>query len=153
MATDPFTPRRLLGEWTLARRVADLRERRHGTVRGRLSLRVSGDGIDWIEQGVLCWDGARLPVTREYRLRESSDGWWLYFTDGRPFHPWLPGVWVQHPCRADHYSGLVDIARTDRWRTLWNVDGPGKQQRIISRFTRPPGPHPQRSQPGERPSP
>jgi hypothetical protein len=132
------TPTDLLGEWTLMRRVADLRAHRFGAVRGTLRLQRDGDHIEWAENGILLWEGARIPVSRGYRLRREHDGWWVLFADGRAFHPWRPGEWVVHPCRADRYRGLINIDDAGRWRVLWDVRGPGKAQRILTRLTRDP---------------
>jgi Family of unknown function (DUF6314) len=125
----------LLGRWRLHRRVADRRTGRHGTVAGELLLGARDDGLCWQENGVLRWGGVERPVTRAYLLRERADGWWVLFADGREFHPWRPGEPVTHPCRADVYTGLVTVDG-DRMRTLWDVRGPGKDQRLVTRFSR-----------------
>jgi hypothetical protein len=139
-------PTALLGAWRMTRRLADRRTGLSGVVRGQLTLRSEGGGhIARVEQGTLLWTGSRLSVSRSYRLLRAEEGWWLHFPDGRPFHAWTPGQWVYHPCRGDSYRGLITITGPDRWRTLWQVDGPNKAQRIItwlSRSTalgRPPG--------------
>ena len=129
-------PTALLGDWRLTRRLADRRTGRSGTVCGRLTLRSERGQIAWVEQGTLLWNGSRLPVSRSYRLLRAGEGWWLYFADGRPFHPWIPGRWVHHPCREDSYRGLITIAGPDQWRTRWEVDGPDKAQRIITQLSR-----------------
>ena len=103
---------------------------------GQLTLRSERGQIAWVEQGTLLWNGSRLPVSRSYRLLRAGEGWWLYFPDGRPFHPWIPGQWVHHPCREDSYRGLITITGPDQWRTLWEVDGPDKAQRIITQLSR-----------------
>jgi hypothetical protein len=129
-------PTALLGDWRLARRLADRRTGLSGTVRGRLTLRGEDDQIAWVEQGILLWNGSRLPVSRSYRLGRAEEGWWLYFPDGRPFHAWTPGQWVHHPCREDSYRGLITITGPDQWRTLWEVNGPAKAQRITTWLSR-----------------
>jgi hypothetical protein len=125
----------LVGRWVLRRRVADRATGRHGTVRGELTVIPDGEGFRWAEAGVLRWAGADRPVSRTYVLRERGGGWWVEFADGRPFHPWRPGEWVTHPCRADVYTGLVTVDG-DRIRTLWDVRGPGKDQRLVTRLRR-----------------
>jgi hypothetical protein len=61
----------------------------------------------------------------------------VLFEDGRRFHPWRPGEQVVHPCAADLYDGWVVLDRGGaRLRTLWDVHGPTKHQRLITRFTR-----------------
>jgi hypothetical protein len=130
-------PTALLGDWRLTRRLADRRTGLSGVVRGQLTLRSEGGGhISWVEQGTLLWNGSRLAVSRSYRLLRAEDGWWLYFPDGRSFHAWTPGQWVHHPCREDSYRGLITITGPDRWRTLWEVDGPDKAQRIVTWLSR-----------------
>lgn len=127
-------PTALLGRWRLARRLRDARL--HGAFAGALTLTADGDGVRWDEAGTLRWAGQDIPATRRYLLRPGADGWWVHFEDGRPFHPWTPGEWVTHPCRADVYRGLVTVDGPDRWRVLWDVAGPAKDQRIVSRLTR-----------------
>jgi hypothetical protein len=127
--------RELIGRWSLARRVADRRAGRQGTVRGELVIAPDGPGLRWDERGTLTWAGVDHPVSRRYRLREHDDGWWVEFADGRPFHPWRPGAPVTHRCRADVYSGLI-TADTGRIRMLWDVRGPAKDQRLVTRLTR-----------------
>ena len=129
-------PTALLGDWRLTRELADRRTGRSGTVSGRLTLRSERGQIAWAEQGTLLWNGSRLPVSRSYRLRRAGEGWWLYFADGRLFHPWIPGRWVHHPCREDSYRGLITITGPDQWRTRWEVDGPDKAQLIITQLSR-----------------
>jgi hypothetical protein len=125
----------LVGRWQLRRRVADRVTGRHGTVAGLLTVVPDGKGFRWAEAGVLRWAGVDRPVTRTYLLRERAGGWWVEFADGRPFHPWRPGEWVTHPCRADVYTGLVTVDG-DQIRTLWDVRGPGKDQRLVTRLGR-----------------
>jgi uncharacterized protein DUF6314 len=125
----------LVGRWSLARRVADRVAGRQGTVSGVLTVSADGAGLRWDERGTFTWGGVERPVTRAYLLREWPDGWWVEFTDGRPFHPWRPGAVVTHPCRADVYTGLVTVDGA-RMRTCWDVRGPGKEQRLVTRFYR-----------------
>lgn len=132
-ATDPTA---LLGDWRLSRSLADRRSGLSGTVRGLLTLRSERGQIAWSEHGTLLWNGSRLSVSRSYRLVRAEEGWWLYFPDGRPFHAWMPGQWVDHPCREDYYRGLITITGPDQWRTLWEVDGPDKAQRITTWLSR-----------------
>ena len=134
--TAAIDPTALLGDWRLVRRLADRRTGLSGTVHGRLTLRSERDQIAWAEQGTLFWNGARLSVSRSYRLLRAEEGWWLYFSDGRPFHAWIPGQWVHHPCREDSYRGLITITGPDQWRTLWEINGPDKEQRIITWLSR-----------------
>jgi hypothetical protein len=129
-------PTALVGAWRLRRRLVDRSAGGLGTMTGTLTLEPDDGGLAWHEAGRLRWAGRDLDVTRDYVLRENEDGWWVHFTDGRPFHPWRPGATVEHPCVADLYRGLIRIDGPDRWRILWDVTGPRKEQRILSRLVR-----------------
>lgn len=130
--TDPYG---LVGRWELRRRVVDRRAAQHGVMVGELVVRPDGAGVRWEEQGVLRFGGAQRPATRTYLVRQGSDGWEVRFADGRPFHPWRPGEVVVHPCRDDVYTGLVTVDG-DLMRTAWDVRGPAKEQRLVTRFYR-----------------
>lgn len=130
-------PTELLGRWRLHRRLADRRTGVIGQVAGHLQLERDGERIRWFEQGELQWDGRTIPVHRELQIVADGDAWLVCFADGRPFHPWRPGETVEHPCRADRYRGLVLIDRDrTRLRIGWDVAGPAKDQRILSRCYR-----------------
>lgn len=132
-----MAPTELVGRWRLERRLADRRTDVIGRVSGTLALSPAGAGIRWLETGVLSWDGRSMEVFRELRLQADDDGWMVYFADGRPFHPWRPGQPVDHPCRADRYTGLVVVDRDrTRLRIGWDVLGPAKRQRILTRCYR-----------------
>jgi hypothetical protein len=128
-------PRELVGRWQLHRRISDRLLGAYGTVTGELVVIPDGDGVRWDERGTLRWAGVERPVTRAYLLRPGAGGWQVLFADGRPFHPWLPGQQVIHACRADVYTGLVALD-PDRVRTLWDIRGPRKDQRLVTRFRR-----------------
>lgn len=130
-------PTDLLGVWQLQRRLVDRRAGRFGHVSGWLELTLVGSVVHWLELGELAWGGGVFEVTRELHIVADGAGWQVRFADGRPFHPWRPGEVVEHPCRDDVYRGLVrvDPART-RLRVLWDVTGPAKDQRIVTRCAR-----------------
>ena len=128
-------PRELAGRWRLVRRICDRAAGQHGTVTGELVIDPDGDGLRWAEHGTLRWGGHERPVHRAYLLRPGADGWEVRFADGRPFHPWRPGEPVRHPCRDDLYTGLVTVD-PGRIRTLWDVRGPAKDQRLVTRCYR-----------------
>ncbi len=127
----------LAGRWQLARRVHDRRLGAFGTVTGTLTLVPAAIGLRWLERGRFVFGGAAYDSTRELLLVPDGDGWSVRFADGRDFHPWRPGVVVTHPCRDDMYRGVVDVDATGtRLRTLWDVTGPAKDQRLITRCVR-----------------
>jgi hypothetical protein len=122
-------PGALVGRWGLWRRVRD--GGAYGAVVGELVVSPSPDGLRWDERGVLRFGGGEFPVTRTYLLRDGA----VWFADGRFFHPWRPGEVVTHPCGEDVYTGLVTVDG-DRMRTVWDVVGPRKRQRLVTRFAR-----------------
>jgi hypothetical protein len=134
-------PTDLLGAWDLARRIVDRPidggATRFGTVVGTLTLAADGHDVAWCEEGTLTWSGQDVPVARRLIARRAAEGWVVCFDDGRPFHPWSPGVPVVHQCQPDTYRGVVDVA-DDRatLRVLWDVAGPRKDRRLFTRCTR-----------------
>ena len=130
-AASPLDPYELVGQWRLHRRVVDRRRSAYGLVVGTLVVHREGDVLVWHESGSWTMAGRTHPVSRTYLLAEG----WMRFEDGRPFHPWTPGEWVAHRCGNDVYRGLVDVA-PGRIRTLWDVTGPAKDQRLVTRLTR-----------------
>ena len=131
-----MTPDGLVGEWRLRRRVVDYRLGWYGRMEGELVVAQSeGGALLWHEQGRLQLNGLSHSVTRDLRLADGPDGWWVSFDDGRPFHPWRVGEPVRHLCGADMYDGLFDL-RGDRLRILWDVSGPAKTQRLVTRLDR-----------------
>lgn len=135
-------PNRLCGQWSLRRRVADRLNGLTGVVRGALAITREGDAIAWLEHGAFQWRDAagawrEVPVRRKYLLRTTDGQWWMHFEDGRAFHPWCPDEPVEHPCADDLYQGLVHVDPGCRtMRTLWNVTGPAKDQRLVTRLVR-----------------
>jgi hypothetical protein len=138
-------PTALIGVWSLHRRVVDRVASLAGQVHGTLTIAADDAGLIWFEQGTFTWrsDGGpatstqtrSTSITRTLALRQHDDGWWMTFADGSLFHPWRPGEQVVHPCSADVYTGIVTV-EPNRLRTLWDVTGPSKDQRLITRFTR-----------------
>jgi hypothetical protein len=130
-------PTDLLGVWQLDRRLVDRQQNAFGRVHGWLELTLVGSVVHWLEFGELRWGGTTHQVTRELHIMPVGGGWEVRFTDGRPFHPWQPGALVEHPCRNDLYRGLIDVDEArKRMRVLWDVTGPLKDQRIVSRCVR-----------------
>ena len=130
-------PTDLLGVWQLQRRLVDRRSGQFGHVNGWLELTLVGSVVHWLELGELEWAGQTFEVTRELHIVRSGDAWEVRFTDGRRFHDWRPGAVVEHPCAADLYRGLVWVdPEHQRLRVLWDVTGPSKDQRILTRCVR-----------------
>jgi hypothetical protein len=159
------SPRDLLGTWELARRIEDRRAQEILHVAGGTELALREDGrIVWTEWGTLTRGEASappIPVRRELLIErrgtpherrnagledapspaesaaEQESQWMVCFADGRDFHPWAPGRAVVHPCGSDRYDGIIDVRDDGTWTVTWDVTGPAKDLRIISRLRRP----------------
>jgi len=131
-------PALVRGEWSIDRDVADLRTGQTGGFTGTLCVTADGTGYSWSEQGELTWGEYTGTARRLLRLARHDDGWWMCFADGRLFHPWRPGGNVVHRCVADLYRGTIAIEGPDPdcFEITWDVTGPAKRQRIVSRMTR-----------------
>lgn len=141
LTTTP-TPLDLLGRWSLERDVEDRYASARLSVTGTALLEQVGDGrVRWHEEGVLTRPGsAPAAVHRTLLVVPDADGsWQVTFDDGRPFHPWSPGVRVDHLCADDLYRGLVDVPDQVRWTVTWQVRGPAKDHTITTAYTRPAG--------------
>jgi hypothetical protein len=69
----------------------------------------------------------------------DGGAWAVRFADGRPFHRLdLSGgrCAVAHPCGPDVYEGEYALLGPDAFDVAWTIRGPGKRQRIASRYRR-----------------
>lgn len=135
----PLDPARLVGSWRIERDLTDLRTGNAGRFDGTLTVSPAAGGFAWYEHGVLVWGQHRGPAERHLRLEQRAGDWWVCFADGRPFHPWRSGEFV-HPCADDLYRGRLslDPAEPDLFELVWEVTGPAKRQRLVSRMRRQP---------------
>lgn len=139
MTTAPdLDPLALLGTWHLDRVIVDRAADERSTVVGSTTLAEEGDGrVRWTEAGTLSRRGLELEVSRTLWVVPRDGGWFVTFEDGREFHPWAPGVPVEHVCSPDLYVGTVDRTSADRWTVEWQVSGPHKDYTMTSVLTRP----------------
>lgn len=137
------TPLVLLGRWHLDRVIEDRLARERLVVEGEALLERYDDGrVRWHEEGSLRGssfpDGT--PVHRTLWVCPPDDHtatWWVTFEDGRRFHPWSPGVDVEHPCGADVYRGLVEVPDPNhRWSVVWHSAGPRKDYTTTTAYRR-----------------
>ena len=138
----PTTPLDLLGRWHLEREIDDRYAGTRLRVTGTALLdRDEDDCVRWHEEGLLERPGA-APATVHRTLlvvRDAHGSWQVVFDDGRPFHPWRPGVEVEHPCVADLYRGVIEVGDGRGavfWRVVWHVRGPAKDHTIRTTYTR-----------------
>jgi Family of unknown function (DUF6314) len=141
-------PTDLLGTWTLSRVIDDRLAGERRDVRGTTTLeRASPDRVRWSEEGTMTWSGRSVPVSRTLFVDRLGEGWFVRFSDDRPFHPWSVGSRVDHPCAPDHYSGLIETDGDPvvRWTVEWRATGPEKDYVMSTVHSeRRPGRHPGR---------
>lgn len=137
------TPVDLLGRWCLRRTIDDRLADETSRVTGTAVLSATGDGaVRWHEEGLLRRPGlAPTEVTRTLLVVPPEPGpdaapwpWLVTFADGRPFHPWTPGVHVDHPCPPDHYRGRVALDLPAGWSVTWEVRGPAKRYTMSTTY-------------------
>jgi hypothetical protein len=129
------------GLWEVERDIDDLRERRRGRFSGTAAFTPAGDGLAYVERGVLRLpDQPQMTAERRYVWRETADGRVeVRFEDGRFFHsfaPSEPDPEAQHDCPPDHYQVSYDFRAWPHWRARWRVFGPRKDYEMVSWFRR-----------------
>jgi hypothetical protein len=134
-------PSLMVGTWSIERDLLDRATGQRGAFIGTLIVTPNADGFDWSESGQLTWARRITPAFRHLALCRIDGQWWMTFADGRQFHPWVVGDPVVHPCAEDTYRGLITIAESGpdgvlKLRIVWDVDGPEKDQQIITRLRR-----------------
>jgi hypothetical protein len=86
----------------------------------------------------MTWAAHSVPVGRTLYVDRVDGEWVVHFADGRLFHPWAVGRWVDHPCAPDHYRGLVETVGdpVTRWTVAWQASGPEKDYAMTTQHTR-----------------
>jgi hypothetical protein len=124
-----------LGEWTVKRVVLDR------TSMGRVffegSVTIDRDRFD--ERGEGLFNGYRSSAIRIYRLQSSPGRAIVLFPDGREFIRLdeRPVQTVLHHCGADTYRGRFFFLSAVAWIETWQVIGPRKNYRSVTRYQRP----------------
>jgi len=130
-------PLALVGTWDLSRVIVDHQDGQQSRVLGTTTLTLQDDvRIRWAESGTLSHRGIEAAVSRVLYVEKRAGGWFVTFEDGRDFHPWEPGVPVEHGCAPDLYIGTVDRVDERRWSVEWRVTGPSKDYTMASVLTR-----------------
>ncbi|MFJ9120608.1 DUF6314 family protein [Streptomyces sp. NPDC102394] len=130
------------GRWLVTRTVRDLANGDEGRFEGTTEFGpLEGGGLLHVESGTFVWQGVPRPAERTLRfLPGTTPGTAdVRFSDGRPFHDLdlTTGRHVaDHPCSADLYRGEFTVRDADRWRTLWRVRGPAKDQVLVTEYLR-----------------
>ena len=134
-----MTTRRVLadfeGAWTLLRHISHA-DGTQAQYRATAVFRPDGDSLAYGESGYLkIGDAAPVTANRRYRWGPDLD---VFFDDGRFFHR-VPAVGgrAEHWCDPDTYVVDYDFSDWPAFTVTWQVRGPRKDYRMVSRFTRP----------------
>jgi hypothetical protein len=123
----------LAGQWSVARDI----DHGRGAFHGDATFTPQPDGtLRWHETGELTLDGAQVPA---YRTLTIDAGGHVCFDDGRPFHDLalVDGACdAFHPCGPDAYTGRYEVVDDDTLVVTWRVHGPGRDDTIVTRYTR-----------------
>ncbi|QDL91840.1 trigger factor [Paroceanicella profunda] len=133
---------RFLGHWQVDRHVHDLDAARTGRFEGRASFSPVPGGLLYEEMGTLRLGGLAMRAARRYLYRFPEGGEVrVYFDDGRFFHAFDPGAAraeALHLCPPDRYEVAYLFGPDPHdWRSEWRVEGPRKDYRLVTRYTRP----------------
>jgi hypothetical protein len=137
----------LRGCWAIDRRIVDSSSRAVGAFSGTAEFGPEGDAWEWVELGELQWSavthsavthkaGRRLLVAVRPDVPCVVD---VAFDDGRFFHRADLSSGADtfvHGCAPDTYRGSWTVDSADRFRLTWDVEGPAKQIRIRSVYSR-----------------
>jgi hypothetical protein len=125
----PVAPLEFEGEWRLERVLTDRVDRQQLRAFGTAVITPLTDtSLTWVESGVLDTGGQQVSFRRHLTLAATAAAtWWVNFSDGRPFHPFVLDQELRHHCGQDLYLGRITrpTARTT-WKTVWHAHGPRK---------------------------
>ena len=128
------------GRWALARRIDDRLAGRSGTFTGSATFTPDAEGLTYDETGSLTLgDAPPLTATRRYLWRQDGPRITVLFADGRAFHSFDPASTTAeagHWCDPDTYHVTYDFAGWPDWTATWDVAGPRKDYRMVSRYCR-----------------
>ena len=130
----------LTGRWHVARVV---RHDDGDTARfeGTADWMPQGPVLRCTEAGRLTQAGTTFAATRETLWRADAARILVAFADGAPFHDFeaLDRTAATHDCPPDLYRLFYDFGAWPRWSVRWDVTGPRKAYRALTRYRRPRG--------------
>ena len=123
-----------VGDWQIDRHIAPDGGPR-ARFEGQATWRWEQEGLGYAESGQLQIAGqGQFQAERRYQWRAPLD---VYFEDGRFFHHVrCDGQESQHLCGADDYRVTYDFAQWPQFEAVWQVRGPRKAYRMVTRFQR-----------------
>lgn len=136
MATQSF----FTGRWQMIRIIENVPDGVIGEFWGEADFAPDGAGLSCRETGVLRFQGADYHAERGSLWRFPAEGRIeVQYDDGRPFHDFvIDEPEAVHLCGEDRYRVTYEFD-TDAWTSVWDVQGPRKDYRMTTRYTRIPG--------------
>ena len=132
---------RFRGRWAIRRHILDLDSEWLGKFTGIAVFSPVEAGLHYREEGKLQFGG--LTAVRAERVYVwtvlAADRVRVLFEDGTHFHDFDPGQprpKASHFCDPDDYDVTYDFSRWPEWRAEWRVEGPRKDYRLVSIYTR-----------------
>lgn len=131
------------GTWAIRRDILDLDSEWLGRLDGEARFEDQGGGLLlYHEEGRLKFGGLEdIHASRDYRWQIRPDGRIdVNFDDGRVFHDFafsFGRAEASHFCDPDLYEVTYDFTRWPEWRSEWRVEGPRKDYRMVTLYSRP----------------
>jgi hypothetical protein len=130
------------GDWTIERTIEDRMHGQNGQLEGGARIEPGGleGGYIYREAGKLALEGGtEMEALRVYLWGPHEKGISVHFQDGRDFHVieldrLMPDA--QHHCAPDMYHVSYDFSRWPEWTSKWRVQGPKKDYKMVTRYTR-----------------
>lgn len=126
-----------LGEWRLERLILPA-EGPQARFSGGARFTPEGAGLRYYETGEIVLPGAApMRAERAYLWHAEGAEIVVRFADGRAFHRFTPAQpEAAHWCDPDDYRVRYDFSAWPAWVAEWQVKGPRKDYRMISRYDR-----------------
>lgn len=128
-----------IGTYDVSRRIEDHKAKATSRFDGIARIEAAADGAIYIETGALIMGVQRFEAERRYLWRADGARIAVKFADGAAFHDFDPeqgGQATEHLCGNDLYRGGYDILDWPCWAVTWDVFGPRKDYRSVTRFVR-----------------
>ncbi len=128
------------GGYSVTRRIEDRRAAQTVRFEGRAQI-SEGDtrhSALYREAGEMQVAQGRFTAERSYLWRAQAGRILVQFDDGRPFHDFDPvsgGAATEHLCGQDWYLGGYDFSDWPQWSVTWEVSGPRKDYRSVTRYS------------------
>ncbi|MEN8236185.1 MAG: DUF6314 family protein [Pseudomonadota bacterium] len=128
----------LQGDWSLTRKVTDIRSNSVAHMTGTALFKEHPKGLWYREQGQSEMSTYQGPFFQDYLYRfPATHKAEVCFTDGRLFYQFDVGenpCEVVHYCGRDQYQGRICIEENQCLNIEWLVLGPRKHYRVMTQM-------------------